>query len=71
MAKTIEFLFDFGSPTTFLASRELPRIAERAGADLVWQPVLLGGHFEGRRQYEPYGHSGKGGLDDQGSGAMG
>ena len=43
MAKTIEFLFDFGSPTTFLASRELPRIAERAGADLVWQPVLLGG----------------------------
>lgn len=53
MAKTIEFLFDFGSPTTFLASWELPRIAARTGANLVWQPVLLGGIFQSAGNSSP------------------
>lgn len=43
MTKTIEFLFDFGSPTTYLAYRQMPRILAETGATLVWQPVLLGG----------------------------
>ena len=40
--KTIEFLFDFGSPTTYLAWTQLPAIAERHGATIDYQPILLG-----------------------------
>lgn len=40
--KTIEFLFDFGSPTSYLAWTQLPAIAERRGAAIDYQPVLLG-----------------------------
>lgn len=40
--KTIEFLFDFGSPTAYLAWTQLPAIAERNGATIDYQPVLLG-----------------------------
>jgi 2-hydroxychromene-2-carboxylate isomerase len=43
MTKTIEFLFDVGSPTTFLAHRRLPAIAARTGAQIDYIPVLLGG----------------------------
>ena len=32
MTKTIEFYFDFGSPTVYLASTQLPVIAERNGS---------------------------------------
>lgn len=46
MSKTIEFWFDFGSPTSYLAWTQLPGIAERAGAELVWRPMLLGGVFK-------------------------
>jgi len=40
--KTIEFLFDFGSPTSYLAWTQVPAIAERHGATIDYQPVLLG-----------------------------
>lgn len=40
--KTVEFLFDFGSPTTYLAWTQLPSIAKRHGAAIDYQPVLLG-----------------------------
>jgi 2-hydroxychromene-2-carboxylate isomerase len=43
---SIQFLFDFGSPTSYLASRALPVIANEAGASIDWQPVLLGGIFQ-------------------------
>ncbi|GGD99277.1 2-hydroxychromene-2-carboxylate isomerase [Polymorphobacter glacialis] len=46
MPKTIEFLFDVGSPTTYLAHRRLPAIAARTGASLDYIPVLLGGIFK-------------------------
>jgi 2-hydroxychromene-2-carboxylate isomerase len=35
MTKSGEFLFDFGSPTTFLAYKQLPKIAARHGARIV------------------------------------
>ncbi|KPF72349.1 disulfide bond formation protein DsbA [alpha proteobacterium AAP81b] len=44
--KTIEFLFDVGSPTTYLAWRRLPAIAARTGAAIDHVPVLLGGIFK-------------------------
>ncbi|MEX3968735.1 2-hydroxychromene-2-carboxylate isomerase [Paraburkholderia sp. EG286B] len=38
----IEFFFDFGSPTAYLAWTQLPKIAAEYGAELVYRPVLLG-----------------------------
>lgn len=46
MPKTIEFLFDVVSPTTYLAHRRLPAIAARTGATVEYIPILLGGIFK-------------------------
>ena len=46
MAKTIEFIFDFGSPNAYLANRVLPVIAKRTGAEVIITPCLLGGIFK-------------------------
>ena len=46
MAKTIEFIFDFGSPNAYLAWKVLPAIAERTGAQVRLIPALLGGIFK-------------------------
>jgi 2-hydroxychromene-2-carboxylate isomerase len=46
MSKTVEFLFDVGSPYTYLAYHQLPKIAEAQRAGIVWTPVLLGGIFQ-------------------------
>jgi 2-hydroxychromene-2-carboxylate isomerase len=51
--KRIEFFFDFGSPTTYLAYTQLPRIAREAGATLVWRPMLLGGVFKATGNASP------------------
>ena len=53
MSKTIEFFFDFGSPTTYLAHTQLPRIAREAGAALVYRPMLLGGVFKATGNASP------------------
>jgi 2-hydroxychromene-2-carboxylate isomerase len=52
-AKTIEFYFDFGSPTTYLAHTQLPRIAGDTGASLAYQPILLGGVFKAAGNQSP------------------
>lgn len=46
MTKTVEFIFDFGSPNAYLANRILPDIARRTGAEVVVTPALLGGIFK-------------------------
>lgn len=51
--KTVEFFFDFGSPTTYLAYTQLPGIAREAGAQLVWRPMLLGGVFKATGNVSP------------------
>lgn len=51
--KTIEFWFDFGSPTTYLAHTQLPRIARETGARLVYKPMLLGGVFKATGNASP------------------
>jgi 2-hydroxychromene-2-carboxylate isomerase len=53
MTKRIEFYFDFGSPTAYLAWTQLPRIAAAAGAELVYKPVLLGGIFQATQNASP------------------
>lgn len=53
MTKNVEFLFDFGSPTTYLAYKQLPKIAGRHGAKIVWTPILLGAVFKATGNASP------------------
>lgn len=46
MQKQVEFLYDFGSPTSYLAWTQLPALCARYQARLVYRPVLLGGIFK-------------------------
>jgi len=41
--RKVEFLFDYGSPTCYLAYTQLPALAKRCDAEIVWKPILLGG----------------------------
>jgi 2-hydroxychromene-2-carboxylate isomerase len=60
MSKTVEFFFDFGSPTSYLAWTQLPRIAQQAGAQIVWRPMLLGGVFKATGNQSPVNIPAKG-----------
>jgi 2-hydroxychromene-2-carboxylate isomerase len=53
MTKSVEFLFDFGSPTSYLAYKQLPKVASRHGARIVWTPILLGGVFKATGNSSP------------------
>jgi 2-hydroxychromene-2-carboxylate isomerase len=44
--KTIEFFFDFSSPYSYLAATQLPGVAERAGARIVYKPFVLAAIFK-------------------------
>ncbi|MEL3890564.1 2-hydroxychromene-2-carboxylate isomerase [Ferrovibrio sp. MS7] len=41
--KQVEFLFDYGSPTCYLAYTQLPVLAAKYNAEILWKPILLGG----------------------------
>ncbi|MBO6689251.1 MAG: 2-hydroxychromene-2-carboxylate isomerase [Hyphomonas sp.] len=43
MAKTLEFFFDYMSPTSFLGWAVVPGVIERTGAELKIKPMFLGG----------------------------
>lgn len=43
MAKTLEFFFDYMSPTSFLGWAVVPGVLERTGAELKIKPMFLGG----------------------------
>jgi 2-hydroxychromene-2-carboxylate isomerase len=60
MSKTVEFFFDFGSPTSYLAWTQLPHIAAAAGAQIVWRPMLLGGVFKASGNQSPVSIPAKG-----------
>jgi 2-hydroxychromene-2-carboxylate isomerase len=51
--KTIEFFFDFGSPTSYLAYKALPALAADAGARILYRPMLLGGVFKATGNASP------------------
>ena len=60
MQKTLEFFFDFGSPTSYLAFTQLPKLAAETGATLVWRPMLLGGVFKATGNASPVSVPAKG-----------
>ena len=43
MTKTVDFFFDFVSPTAYFAWHALPKICAKAGAELKYRPMFLGG----------------------------
>lgn len=53
MSKTLEFFFDLGSPATYLAYTQLPALCAATGAQLVYQPMLLGGVFKATGNASP------------------
>ena len=53
MSKQVEFFFDVGSPTTYLAWTQLPALCAQAGAELVYRPMLLGGVFQATGNVSP------------------
>ncbi|MFJ7796458.1 2-hydroxychromene-2-carboxylate isomerase [Pseudomonas sp. NPDC096950] len=53
MSKTVEFYFDLGSPATYLAYTQLPKICAQTGSQLTYIPMLLGGVFKATGNASP------------------
>jgi 2-hydroxychromene-2-carboxylate isomerase len=53
MSKTVEFYFDLGSPATYLAYTQLPKICEQTDSQLIFIPILLGGVFKATGNASP------------------
>lgn len=53
MSKFVEFYFDLGSPSTYLAYTQLPKICADTGSQLIYVPMLLGGVFNSTGNASP------------------
>lgn len=53
MSKTIEFYFDFGSPTAYLAYCRLGQLANQYKLTIQYKPMLLGGVFKAAANASP------------------
>jgi 2-hydroxychromene-2-carboxylate isomerase len=53
VVKTVEFVFDFGSPNAYLAYKVLPEILHQTGAEQKLLPCLLGGIFKATGNSSP------------------
>lgn len=53
MTTSIDFYFDFGSPTAYLAYRRLQQLQSRYQCQINYRPVLLGGLFKATGNSSP------------------
>ena len=53
MDKKVDFYFDVGSPSSYLAWTQLPALCERARAQLIFRPMLLGGVYQATGNSSP------------------
>ena len=60
MSATVEFFFDVGSPASYLAWTQLPRLAAETKATVAWRPMLLGGVFKATGNASPVNVPAKG-----------
>jgi len=60
LAKKVEFFFDFGSPFSYIAYTQMPGLAERTGATVIYRPMLLGGVFKATGNATPMAVPAKG-----------
>ena len=56
----LEVFWDAASPYTFLAVTQIPSLAERTGAEVVYRPFLLGGVFKATGNQMPGAVAAKG-----------
>ena len=54
MTKSVDFIFDFGSPNVYMAYKVLPEIVEQTGAEINIVPCLLGGIFKATGNQAPF-----------------
>lgn len=54
VSKTLELIFDFGSPNAYLSLKVLPDILARTRATLTITPALLGGIFKATGNKPPF-----------------
>ena len=60
MSKTLEFFFDFGSPTAYLAYKRLLQLGEQYDLQVEYRPMLLGGVFKATENMSPVAVPAKG-----------
>ncbi len=60
MSKTLDFYFDFGSPTAYLAHCRLQQLAEQYDLEVNYLPILLGGIFKATDNMSPVAIPAKG-----------
>lgn len=60
MSKTVEFYFDVGSPTAYLAHKRLQQLRAQYGLELRYMPMLLGGVFKASGNTSPIAIPAKG-----------
>jgi 2-hydroxychromene-2-carboxylate isomerase len=60
MARQIEFFYDYMSPFSYLADSQLPALAKRTGAEIVYRPALLGATMKATGNSGPLVIQGKG-----------
>lgn len=49
----VDFIYDFGSPNSYLVHRTVPEIERRTGASFAYVPCLLGGIFKATGNQPP------------------
>jgi 2-hydroxychromene-2-carboxylate isomerase len=57
---TLDFYYDFGSPTTYLAYRRLKQLQQQYDLDINYMPILLGGIFKATANTSPVAIPAKG-----------
>jgi 2-hydroxychromene-2-carboxylate isomerase len=60
MSKTLEFYFDVGSPTAYLAHKRLRQLSDQYDLDVSYVPMLLGGIFKATGNTSPVAIPAKG-----------
>jgi 2-hydroxychromene-2-carboxylate isomerase len=60
MSKTVEFYFDFGSPTAYLAHKRLGQLSKQYDLQIRYMPMLLGGVFKSTGNASPVAIPAKG-----------
>ena len=60
MSKTVEFYFDFGSPTAYLAHKRLGQLCAEYPLEVIYKPMLLGGVFKATGNASPIATPAKG-----------
>ncbi len=53
MSTTVDFYFDFGSPTAFLAYKRLKQLEQQYDLNINYVPMLLGGVFKATDNQSP------------------